>query len=888
MSLLRIFSKPRWQSKDASIRRDAVASDDDPALLPLLAGMAREDVDASVRLAALKRLADPGLCQSAARDDVDPAVRKTAAQLLLDLLSGTHAKAPSLNDRMRLLRAQDEQKLLEHVALNAPEAELRLAALQRVERMPFVLDRVTDDADSGVRMAALGRIDNERQLERISERSRKSDKTISRLAAERAQALRIERGDASAITTHARDLCEQFERLLREGGHIEAAQGLCAAWTRIAERAPAELTTRFQNARDLHERSRDPQQLARLRQQTADRVEFKSRLESLELQLRQPDPAAYADLQCGFAELEKLHARIADSDESSSAGLSTRFARVGAQISALTPATEPSVKPSAAPAQASQDQAAAREASKVAARQTRLAEQKQHAERLQLAIEAAAKAIDAGHSAAAREAHAEITHLRRKMQTIPASLREALADVESEYARIRQWQDWGDRNRRQQLLKELETLPASGLHPDALSTRVREMQAEWANLNRIEGGKAAPNTGMEARFHALCRDAFKAAKPYFEKRAELRKQGSGQVSEFIGQTKTTLRDENLAPRDALRIRHDAAQALHGLDRVDPRERKSLAADLKQILAALDERIKAANVQIGNDKDALIKKALALSELTDTRQAISHARELQKRWQQAGSGHRNRDQAQWKTFRSAIDSVFSRADSERAELNAKQQQALDAAAALCSELEALISADSEPERSAVHALEAQWRELGCSDSALRKRFQAAQESLRVRAANTRQRERRAGFESWMAHYTLLRQLERNEMDPAGFLITREAQPALNMAAEAMQARADAVLGGNAIATVDVARVLDCVLELESLAGIEPPEEDRQRRMDLQLEKLSARMRGQQAIAPEQSLCELLDRWLALGPVDDAHASLESRFLHALGKALDTLG
>src|SRR5690606_12821591 len=207
-------------------------------------------------------------------------------------------------------------------------------------------------------------------------------------------------------------------------------------------------------------------------------------------------------------------------------GLSTRFARVGAQISALAPVIEESAEPNPTPARTSESQAAAREASRVAARHTREVEQKQMAERLQVVIEAAAKAIEGGHSAAAHAAHAEIAQLRRKMQAIPASLREALADVESEYARIRQWQDWGDRNRRAQLLEEMERLPAAGLHPDALSTRVREMQTEWANLNRIEGGKAAPNAGMEARFHALCRDAFKAAKPYFEKRAELRKQGS--------------------------------------------------------------------------------------------------------------------------------------------------------------------------------------------------------------------------------------------------------------------------------------------------------------------------------------------------------------------------
>ena len=888
MSLLRIFSKPHWQSKDPSVRRDAVGRDDDPALLSRLPSLAREDEDGGVRLAALKRLADPGLCQTAAHDDADPAVRKSAALLLLELLSGTHAKAPSLSDRMRLLRAQDEQKLLEHVALNAPEAELRLTALQRVERMPFVLDRVTADADSGVRLAALGRIDDERQLERISERSRKSDKAISRLAAERAQAMRIERGDANAIATHARDLCEQFERLLREGGHDEAAETLCAAWARIADRAPANLTARFQNARDLNERSRDPLQLARLRQQASDRAEFKSRLEDLERQLHQPDPSSYADLQQGFAQLEELHARIADGDEISTAGLSTRFARVGAQISALAPVIEESAEPNPTPARTSESQAAAREASRVAARHTREVEQKQMAERLQVVIEAAAKAIDGGHSAAAHEAHAEIAQLRRKMQAIPASLREALADVESEYARIRQWQDWGDRNRRAQLLEEMERLPAAGLHPDALSTRVREIQTEWANLNRIEGGKAAPNAGMEARFHALCRDAFKAAKPYFEKRAELRKQGSGQVSEFIGQTNTTLRDENLTPRDALRIRHEAAQALHGLDRVDPRERKALASELKQILAAVDERIKAANVQIENDKDALITKAIALAELGDTRQAMAQARDLQKRWQASGNGRRNRDQAQWKAFRSAIDAVFARADNERAELNARQQQALDSAARLCSELETLIAADNEPERSAVHALEAQWRELGCSDSALRKRFQSAQEALQRRSVERKRRERRAQFDDWLAHYCLCRRLEQAEIGVDAFVAEREQLPPLRLHTDAMQARIQPWLDGQRAESAAPSALRDCVLELESLAGIEPPEVDRQRRMDLQMEKLSARMRGQQAVAAEQALQSLLSDWLQLGTPDASSQSLDSRFQTAVVGVLDTLG
>lgn len=139
MSLARFFSKPRWQSKDESVRRTAVATDKSPELIESLPRLVREDVDAGVRMAALKRLADPALAQAMAVDDRDEGVRKTARNLWIELLAGTHPSAPSLTDRLRLLRAQEDPRLIEQIATTAPEAELRLAALQRIERPAFIL-----------------------------------------------------------------------------------------------------------------------------------------------------------------------------------------------------------------------------------------------------------------------------------------------------------------------------------------------------------------------------------------------------------------------------------------------------------------------------------------------------------------------------------------------------------------------------------------------------------------------------------------------------------------------------------------------------------------------------------------------------------------------------
>lgn len=792
-----------------------------------------------------------------------------------------------MGDRLRLLRAQDDPKLLEHVALNAPEPELRLAAFQRVERMPFIVDRVTNDSSAELRKAALERVSDESQLLRISERARKSDKEISRLAAERVQTLRIERGDADAITAHARQLCEQMERMLREGAPPDAFSEVESTWSRVADRVPAELLMRFGNARDLHQQSRNPQQLAILRQRAADRAQFAHELEAIERLLRQADATTADDLRQSFSQLAELHDRIANGDESGTAGLSTRFAQVGAQIAALPSA--PAEAAVAEPAiQASfEAEAAEREASRVAARQARADAQKQLASQLQIAIGKAASAIESGQAANAHAAHAQIVQLRRKLQSVPASLHDDLAEVERNYARLSEWQSWSDGNRRHQLLEELEKIPALGMHPDALATRVRELQAEWESLNRTEARASASGNPMDRRFHALCRQAFAPVKPYFEKRTQLRKQGAEQVSEFIERARATLTDADATPAQVLSLRQEAARELHGLDRVDPRERKTLAAELKQILSVMDERIKTANAQAETDKEVLIKKATALAELSDTRQAISQARDLQKKWQAIGKGRQNRDQTQWKTFRTAIDSVFSRADSERAEQNAKAQDLLARAARVCADLDALATATDEPERSAIQALEATWRELDCSDAALRRRFQTAQESLRTRAATRSRRERRAAFESWVSHYQLLRRLERGEMDAASFNIESGALANSRIAEDALQSRADAA-SGNAVHPIDdIAPLLDCVLEMETLAGIEPPEVDRQRRLDLQMEKLSARMRGQPAAAPEQALHAMLVRWLELGPAGNSADSLESRFLHALNKALDTI-
>lgn len=886
MNLGRLFSKPRWQSKDADVRRDAVARDDDAELRAALPQLVKDDPDAGVRLAALKRLAEPALAQALASDDRDEGVRKAAAALWTDLLTGTHAQSPPLAERLRLLRGQDDAKFIEHLAVRAPEAELRLAALARVTRPALIVERATADADADVRAAALARIDDEAQLARIVERTRKTDKRISREAAERIERLRLARGDAATVREHARRLCERLEAALRSGDTAAVAP-IIETWQAITQPVDADLRTRFDAARELHALSSDPARVAELRERARERERIAHEVAALEHALALP--SARTELAALEERFNALATRFAEGAAQDVDGpqivdarrvhaIAARLHQLAMQPAATAPAAAPRVDSEAAERQR-RDKAEA-ERRQRERREAGLA-------RLETQLAAVEAALAAGHSADAHRAWTEVAEQRRAIEgALPAALQSRYLDAEAAHAKLAQWQRWSDNQRRQQLCDEIAALPASGLHPDAIATRVKEAQAEWAKLDELEGRPAQAVDSLARRFRALCRAAIEPVRPYFDKRDELRKAQAAKIDELLARV-TAADGDDTPVNTLLPLRREAGEALRNLDRVDPRTRKALAQKLKDALARIDARVDAINASVQAAKSALIERAEALAGLDDVRAAMNTARDLQKHWQAAGNGRRSRDEAQWKAFRAAVDRVFARADGERAQRQAEDKATREAAANLCAELEALAAAAEPPPRGEVARIDAAWQALGIGEPALRRRHEAAHAALREGAERRRRGERRARFDTWLAHYEMLRAGERGERDAAATHEALAALPTLDIAAAAMQERADALAGGTVADDFDIAEHRDALIELERFAGLDSPAEDRQRRMDLQVSQLSARLRGERAQAPAQQLEALLLRWTETGPFPAQHADFDARLTRALRQALEQL-
>lgn len=877
MNFVRKLFKPRWQSSDAAVRLTAVGGDATPELVAALPQIARTDADAGVRLAALKRLADPGLAQALAQDDPDAGNREAARVLWFDLLAGRHAQSPPLTERLRLAAAQDAPRLIEHLAEHAAETELRAAALARVTRPALLVERAIAESDAGLRLAVVERIDEEALLERIAERSRKRDKQVYRRARDKIEAGRLARGDDAAIAEEARRICEQLERHLREGDRSADDEAtLQVRWNAIAERAPASFRTRFQAAGELLALRRDPEQMAALRRRGAEIEAIGAEIAAIEHALAGRDAIEQRDaISQRFDALAERWSAVDDAGgslrEAHEHRLSAIVARLGELANAPAPLPAPTPVATTAAAPKRRDDPAELE--------RRRAERERRHSALGDALGALEAALDAGHSGPAHQAHARLAAARQALHEAPSEeIARRLADAEGRYAQIARWQRWSDDQRREALCGEIEALAASGLHPDAVATRVREAQAEWARLDAHDGGRGGG--GLVRRFHAACREAIKPTRAYFEKRDALRQT----QAQAIGALLEGLDDPNAPALDVRALaarRREVADALRALDRVDPRERKALAERLRAGLATLEARIAEHDAAVEAAKQRLIDAAEALSGEADLRSAIAAAKDLQRRWQAAGNGRRARDQRQWTAFRGAIDAVFARADGERAARDAQAQATRDGAAALCSELESLAAAE-QADRAAQTRIEQAWQALGPREEDLQRRFRAAQDALREAAERRARAARRAGFDAWLATYTLCRAAERGERDADGVRSDLAAIAAAPVAAAALSARLERALAGPATAgsaDADTTALRDCLVELEALAGVDSPDEDRQRRLDLQVGRLSARLRGaRDEGGPEAALAALLERWSALEPA--ANRALDARLERAV--------
>ena len=823
MNLARLLFKPKWQDKNAEVRRAAVASADDAELIAALPQLVRADADASVRLAALKRLGDYEAWRERSTGDADAGVRHTARDAYLALLCSNNARVPALSRRIAELETLSVDEL-ERVASQAADRDLRASALAQASRPALLAERAVADPDGAIRLAALERVVDIATLERIAERARKTDKAISRRARELVEARRIGSGDATAVTQKARVLCERMEALVRApSGDDTVYDAIVRDWNALGNAVPTHLLARYCGADALVRQTKINAQNPAPRLSAAD--------------IKEAEPGAHVAISAA-ASAEMLASQA-------------RF-----------------------------DAALANAASE-AQREREL--RRAHLHEMEQTLPRYAAALEAGTVSAAHALHDRLLNLGAMVVPLPAALEAKLAPLHAHYAALKQQQTWANRRRREMLCDDVEQLAQSGLHPDALALRVREAREEWQRLDAAEGISGNAEAGPARRFHALCHRVLKPAKVYFDKRDEVRKSHAGEIDKLLQET-AALADEIVDWKAIGQLRQKLGDALRSLDGVDPRTRTAFAKQLKAAIDRLALRLDAHADEVEAAKRRLITRATALQQHSDGRAVARDARELQAQWTALGQGRRGSDQRLWKEFRAALDAAFGQLDAARKQRDEQSSATRTQAENLLAEIEALRADDAHETKAQLRDIDARWQALGSPDRALEQRYRKARDAFESSLQGAARRKRLARYTEALAKYALLRAVETGAQTADAVLAQWNERPAPAEFAAALDARFARATAASAVEEQDENPARDLLIELEFFAGVETPGEDRQRRMNFQVQRLASRMRDRGAAMPESELARLIRAWLTL-PAQAA--ALEDRFAHAAHVGIETL-
>lgn len=873
----RFFKKP-WQHRDEQLRAQAVREDQDAELKAELPRMAQSDESAVVRLAALQRLnAEPFWLDARLRETAPELIKAADQALTREVL---RSDKPELNEaRLEWLALVKDGEVLRRIAASSPSQALRRSALLQISAQGFLGDCYVSEASDELAAQLLERIDQMSTLERVVQQARKSghksSKQRAQAAAERLEALKIAAGQATPGQSASERLVQLAENLARGRGQVgdlavQLAE-LQAEWDSSSEH-PAPLALRFAGAIRIIENT--------LRQRDAATLEASLEAEAAAEDEAQPVPGEQASVAPALAAAADFLRRAL---ASAGPGLDVRellahwdrawnmLPQAGAAELALKEEMLPLLRDLQARMQKQSQARLAQESDTKSAPAPRLS--------LQPQLDRVAELLEAGELSAVHEL---LHKLRRDFDRQPPRQRDAadsgrLQRMEGRLKEMRDWQHWSNNQARELLIAQIEQLPGSGQHPDAIMASLKQARAEWSRLEALEllpgdqRRNAAP-PGQWRQFEAACKLAYETSKPFLDKREQLLKDNLKTLREFIraGQQAAASEDSEIAT--LLGFQRKAREAIRRMDDIPAKARAASAAGLRELMSQLSASLETRFEQIESTKRRLIAEASSLVEEKDRKAAVDKAKSLQAQWQKAGSGRRKTEQELWKAFREPIDALFQQLKGEQDQRRQAENAARAELQARCEEVEAL-SELPEPEldqaRTRLQALRADWRAQPQRPDNLNRRFERAEQRFEQRLREQRIRQQQGAELQVQQLAELVQQLwQARCAGDNGDLSAPLAQHAgidgigaelLEMAAQlASPDCAVESLRARSQSNAEAARLI--AIELEFLAGLESPAADQALRMDHQVQRLARRL-GEREQRPDlaSELEQLVQRW-----------------------------
>ena len=474
-----------------------------------------------------------------------------------------------------------------------------------------------------------------------------------------------------------------------------------------------------------------------------------------------------------------------------------------------------------------------------------------------------------------------------KTRLTPAQT-DRLNHVRAELKRLGDWARWGGNVSREELVKAVEELPALGLPMSELAKKVGSMRERWKALDTVSGH--APKSLWE-RFDAACTTAYAPAAAHFKQLADERHANAAKAQALVDETHAMAAAAATADADLKNVAA-AGQRLRQvwgrLGTIDRKEKRKLdqAFDkaLAQMLAPLSEQRKIETAK----REQLIAEAEQLQP--SDRHTLDKLRGLQERWQEQATAlplERKVEQALWQRFRAACDAIFAKRKETAHAADHERKTHLHAREAICKELEtATFSGDDKAQLAAIaktlRDAAAAWNASGtvprAAEAKIGQRYQAAVATVQGQAEAIKRRAGAAQANALRDKLRLCQALEAaiagidgagaDDIDAAQWQYRWAALPPLAPEYErALHGRFTAALAAldgkreayAALLERNRPKLLDEVLRLEIVAGVDSGAEFARERLKMQVEVLQSSLKSGQkpptAAAAYLQLCAM---------------------------------
>jgi hypothetical protein len=473
--------------------------------------------------------------------------------------------------------------------------------------------------------------------------------------------------------------------------------------------------------------------------------------------------------------------------------------------------------------------------------------------------------------------------------------------VRAELKRLSDWARWGGNVSREELIKQVETLATQQLPMSELAKKVGSMRDRWKALDSLSG--AAPKSLWE-RFDAACTTAYAPAAAHFRHLADERHANAARGQALVDEAKAEIARLQSGEADWRHVAGTVQRlrtAWSHLGAVDRKDKKRLDHEftdaLNTLQAPLEEQRKAEVAR----REELIDEVAGLD--AHNRHVVDALRDIQHRWQEHARAlplERKAEQALWQRFRAACDAVFNARKETAHAMDAERRAHETAKEAICARLEeAAPSATPATAGKLLRDAAAEWHAAGpvprAHEARIEKRYHDAVAQVQHYADTVRRAAGMAQAGALRDRLRLVFELEGLIADPAADPMATDWQarweglpPVTGDYERVLRERFGAALAALGPGQVAYARLLEEnrprllqeLLRLEIMSGVDSGPEFARERLKLQVEVLQTSLRS--GHKPATTAAELRQLCALPALVDARTASRIEHLLMRLAK------